>query len=642
MNMFRRFFTSMFCLLCLFGIVCISEGVTISINYSGEESYWKTGWRPTYLNTAKFWVSVYNAQSGGTLTASLSNVSQYLGYCGNDGNQTGPDLTLSGDPSEPAENNWQKNSQTGELTYTFGPGGNIPYLVITCEDYAAHGKLTVSFTGTDGSMDSKTISIPYDDNDNLIADSWEAEVGLSAEEKEDVTLDVETGPDGNNNNGDGLSVFAEYRGFVLWSEAQGSSNWKYTSPKEKDVFVTWRSNENHINAYKAGHAGDMPLTVNLVEASYVNLPNGDPLIDEGDSRWVNFKNEAVDDSTIVSYTVPGHNRVWAIYVVRSNELRRENVDGRSVTIMGDANKGAPSYNSVARIYVNNIEAKWNDEDDRSAAFNNVIAHEIAHCVNLDHCPVDPCPAASEGGTYCYMDWDRDRTSASTIFGEAHNPDYDAHPPDDATQQMHSTQRGVDGVFDAIPAGGSDGNGNPGDTNSQNITSNGNIISTNTGSSSYGCDYNSEYDYCSDTGTCGSSTDSSTNGLCGHRWCLCPAADSSTDDSSGDSNILSTNTGSSSYGCDYNSEYDYCSDTGTCGSSTSSDGIGLCGHRYCLCPAADSSDDGILSTNTGSSSYGCYYISEHDYCSDTGTCGSSTSSDGIGLCGHRYCLCPAAD
>jgi hypothetical protein len=63
-------------------------------------------------------------------------------------------------------------------------------------------------------------------------------------------------------------------------------------------------------------------------------------------------------------------------------------------------------------------------------------------------------------------------------------------------------------------------------NGGQTTTNPVIISTNTGSSlEHGCDYNADQDYCTDTGTCGSPSDFNTNGLCGHRWCICPAAPS---------------------------------------------------------------------------------------------------------------------
>lgn len=131
-----------------------------------------------------------------------------------------------------------------------------------------------------------------------------------------------------------------------------------------------------------------------------------------------------------------------------------------------------------------------------------------------------------------------------------------------------------------------------------------------------------------------------------------------------SSVTSTNTGSSSYGCDYNAEYDYCTDTGTCTTRTGSDGIGMCGHRWCCCapetttqtpefvdntPDCSYCTDGcsacptttttVISTNTGySSSYGCDYNAEYDYCTDTGWCSERSGEFGIGMCGHRWCCC----
>ncbi|MCE2402092.1 hypothetical protein J4G08_14555 [Candidatus Poribacteria bacterium] len=38
--------------------------------------------------------------------------------------------------------------------------------------------------------------------------------------------------------------------------------------------------------------------------------------------------------------------------------------------------------------------------------------------------------------------------------------------------------------------------------------------------SYGCDYNAEYDYCTDTGWCLAGSGQFEIGMCGHRWCCC--------------------------------------------------------------------------------------------------------------------------
>ncbi len=524
MKVFRLLLASSFCLLCLFSISIPTEASTITI----EEL--DINWRPRAISDcsteaekeatyAKVTITLsgvdFPSDPNGKqpyVTVSLSEVTNWKGICGN---ANDPDAsTFPNDPPKPDlvlertdshNSDWTKNfdldgNYDGTLSRTLTRNDSSISVKVTCKDYGAYGKITATLwdyagAGKYKSTGSNVVPIPRDGNGNKIADGWENTANLTVAEKADVELDVETGPGSNSNNGDGLSIFAEYRGFKLYDGF--NSRWQDTSPREKDIFVSWASN---MSAYKAGDASKLPspLKVNLVEQSYVNDPNG--VADEETTRWLNFNNEGI----------PGHKKVYAINVMQSSTPPSSNVFGRT------PHYGAPHRNSVAIIYIDNVKAKY--PNDFAAAINNVIAHEIGHNVNLDDCPVDPCPHAGEAGTYCFMDWNRVRTSSSTIYGVAHNPDYDAHPPNGPRQEKHETQ----GPGNAAPTGG----GNSGSTTNQNI------ISTNTGSSSYGCDYNAEYDYCTDTGTCTTRTDATGVGMCGHRWCCCPAApseDTSTSD-----------------------------------------------------------------------------------------------------------------
>ncbi len=558
--------------------------------------------------------------SGADLFVGLlpDSVSNHLGQCishDDNGEHANPDLMLR------LMNNdgWRRvsGSRTTLVSHLIATGTlPVPSSVnVYCKDSAASGKIVISLDPTGKPAISLTRRIPFDDaNENGIADGWAGDAIKNYTGGEDE----ETGPAGTNflgyvldangnieyNNvgipktkrynvaanghvGDGLTAFEEYRGAKL---ARGLPVKRF-DPTVKDIFVTHRyHNNNDLKQKGTGTGADFKLTpYEIITARTDNVVN---LYTDGRAA----------------------SRVFAIKIEENTTQAPANLQ---VPPLGEAtgNANIPKCTDVANgfyefppevtIYTARLTA---DE------MGKVLSHEIGHCVNLEHCD------QAEPGCLMFHAEKKLRIS----FGKYHIPEYDLIEP-----------------FAAVPvANPIIGGDNPGDGNGDSGDDS-NILSTNTGySSSHGCDYNSEHDYCSDTGTCGSQTSFDGIGLCGHRWCLCPADDSSS--------ILSTNTGvSDTYGCHYISERDYCSDTGTCGSQTSSDGIGLCGHRYCLCPATDdsSTDDSssILSTNTGvSDTYGCHYISERDYCSDTGTCGSQTSSDGIGLCGHRYCLCPAAD
>ncbi|MFN8288518.1 MAG: hypothetical protein U0V74_17300 [Chitinophagales bacterium] len=111
---------------------------------------------------------------------------------------------------------------------------------ILCYDNGAYGKLTahVKITTPNGPVeidahldgDTKTeVSIPKDENDNKMADKWEKDEGIF-EKNYGPIKDDEQQPD-NKNDGDGLSLFEEYRGIMSNDEL------KRLNPKNKDLIV---------------------------------------------------------------------------------------------------------------------------------------------------------------------------------------------------------------------------------------------------------------------------------------------------------------------------------------------------------------------------------------------------------------------
>ena len=132
-----------------------------------------------------------------------------------------------------------------------------------------------------------------------------------------------------------------------------------------------------------------------------------------------------------------------------------------------------------------------------------------------------------------------------------------------------------------------------------------VVTTSTGSgsgnggssgSSSGCSNNPLYNYCTDNGTCTTRSPSGVPGECGHNYCCCAPAGSPTynggntgsnngGSSSEGSSSSSSSSGSSSsgYGCSNNETYNYCTDTGSCSTRSSSGVPGPdCGHNYCCC------------------------------------------------------------
>ena len=111
-------------------------------------------------------------------------------------------------------------------------------ITISSLDGAAIGKLsvlaridgenTVLDAHLDGESERTEVSIPYDSDGNTIADAWEEANDVLGKP---LDSDEDAEPQGDGHNGDGLTTWEEYRGFL--------EDGKHirTKPKEKDLFI---------------------------------------------------------------------------------------------------------------------------------------------------------------------------------------------------------------------------------------------------------------------------------------------------------------------------------------------------------------------------------------------------------------------
>jgi len=108
--------------------------------------------------------------------------------------------------------------------------------VVRARDYGAWGKIKaeVNVNGlfwlpcqTDDGEDY--ITIPLDNDEDRIADAWESEFGVNGQNQ---NADEDTLPAGQHGNGDGLSLYEEYRGFFDENHRHQRLN-----PNRKELFV---------------------------------------------------------------------------------------------------------------------------------------------------------------------------------------------------------------------------------------------------------------------------------------------------------------------------------------------------------------------------------------------------------------------
>ena len=111
---------------------------------------------------------------------------------------------------------------------------------ISAYDWGAYGKLKVTaklnngqevVAYIEGDKEKKSLRIPMDENENRVADAWEKAKGIF-EKNLDPLWDEDNQPANQHRNGDGYTLYEEYRGFKTLAK-----NHVRTSPLKKDLFV---------------------------------------------------------------------------------------------------------------------------------------------------------------------------------------------------------------------------------------------------------------------------------------------------------------------------------------------------------------------------------------------------------------------
>lgn len=120
-------------------------------------------------------------------------------------------------------------------------------VVISSFDYGAWGTLKVYADLESGETlvvrlkdkpGVKELKLPKDENGNHIADAWERQMGLEEAKPEADDDDI---PKADGTKGDGLSVYEEYRGFMVLPESgPGLDRHVRTNPKKKTLFINYR------------------------------------------------------------------------------------------------------------------------------------------------------------------------------------------------------------------------------------------------------------------------------------------------------------------------------------------------------------------------------------------------------------------
>ncbi|MEN6357664.1 MAG: hypothetical protein ABFD83_11345 [Armatimonadota bacterium] len=126
---------------------------------------------------------------------------------------------------------------------------SLAVVIVESTDCGAYGRVKavcdeLNETAKDESNGREFLSVPRDEDDNHVADAWQEEQGFSGHSEDWDEEKVA----GQEKKGDGLSLYREYRGFVV---LDGSTlTYKRLSPKEKELFVIDESNKFNTQLWK--------------------------------------------------------------------------------------------------------------------------------------------------------------------------------------------------------------------------------------------------------------------------------------------------------------------------------------------------------------------------------------------------------
>jgi hypothetical protein len=166
----------------------------------------------------------------------LISTSKEKGICNNypvNGTTGDYDLKISKDanPELTVSEDGQSAESKEELRYSG--------VYISAYDWGAYSKLKITAILDDGqevvayvegNKEQLQLKIPWDENENYVADAWEKEKGIFGQNY-GPEWDDDSQPAGQRRNGDGYTLYEEYRGFKT------KAGFIRTTPVKKDLFV---------------------------------------------------------------------------------------------------------------------------------------------------------------------------------------------------------------------------------------------------------------------------------------------------------------------------------------------------------------------------------------------------------------------
>jgi hypothetical protein len=304
----------------------------------------------------------------------------------------GPDLIFNPKDFDASEH-W-KHPDAKMLVVETAEDSNAASVIVTAMDYAAYGHLKAEAKtkcgGWEpvrilvGSKDRESVTIPMDENNNLIADRME-------EPKNGITdwsyagdpgSDDDKYPMGDGTPGDGLTLFEEYRGFMTASDLfesacadRGYDVHIRTDPEQKDLFVAAADLELALLAPLLSNSTKLPGEPKGIAVHHICG------VHASNTRGINF--------TLDLYGLKEwHGKTLWRGKQHALRLKDGSLPGGEVgSTRGNTGLGPPKYvcedvtiDKQKILDDTLIFPNWN----APAQLASVVIHELGHGVGIDH------------------------------------------------------------------------------------------------------------------------------------------------------------------------------------------------------------------------------------------------------------------
>lgn len=358
-------------------------------------------WVPEKDNAVKIRLSWNDNIAPSKVRFTLFDISSEPGFSMNSRDRnTDPDLEFE---AGIREKGYRISQSSGNYVATKeNPEGNSEVITLHARDYGAYASLKAEvlvngnwFTAEARPFETYSLPVPYDENGNNIADRWEKDTGVY-DKSLPPDWDEDPVPAGQKGNGDGFTLYEEYRGFqanqhyfTKGAHEQVEGKHVRLDPMRKDIFAY--DPDSLLRNYYFPNGNPADLNWHLIDLTMIKKDGA--LEKSPDYRWVNF-------NTSGEYSA---RHQYAIFVLDKGEDYDVDWKTRKVNRWAGTTKSLCGKNDLftpplkcfysAEIYSKNVqEFVYNPDHNfhrpKNVVFHDLLAttviHELGHALGIKH------------------------------------------------------------------------------------------------------------------------------------------------------------------------------------------------------------------------------------------------------------------